>query len=145
MQLLKKYSKLNIQILPFKGAGDLKTAVVSGTVQMFYGGTVAKQMVTDGAKCLASSKKDNWAKAPFIGSLITQANFPETSLQAIAFSNNQLSPKIATALRDAVNSNDFAEQLVTMGLTPASVSQRFTQDKAQTALRKLDELYKTIE
>lgn len=145
--LFLKHSKdpLNIKVIPFKGAAEVRLAAVSGSIDAFFIGGLAIQMHKEGSKCLAASARKNWADAPFLGDLTSLKDFPETYLQSLIYSNGPIDPAVDAALRRVFVSQDFVSGLKNLSLNHTGLGAGQSTEVQQRNLDKIDDLYRSMQ
>jgi len=145
--LFLKNSKdpLNIKVVPYKGAAEVRNAAVSGTIDAFFIGGLAIQMAKEGSKCIGASARTNWANATFLGDLTNMSNFPETLLQSLLYSNGSVDKELDNALKKVFVSDDFKQGLQKLSLNHSGLGVGRTTQKQQQDLEKIDDLYKSMQ
>ena len=145
-QLFLKNSKtpLNIKVIPYKGAGEVKRAAAAGNIDMMFIAGISAQMVQQGAKCLASSSKTNWADAPFIGDFTKLTDFPETGLQTAIYSNGTVPADIDKAMKAALSSEQFAGDMAENKLGHSGLGAGKNSDTQWKELTEIFKLYTSM-
>jgi hypothetical protein len=145
-ELFLKNSKtpLNIKAVPYKGAGGVKQAALAGNIDMMFMGGESAQMVQQGAKCLASSAKTNWADAPFIGDFTNLTDFPETRLQTAMYSNGTVPVDIDKAMKAALSSEQFAADMAENKLGHSGLGAGKNSDTQWKELTDIFKLYASL-
>ena len=145
-QLFLKNSKtpLNIKVIPYKGAGEVKRAAAAGNIDMMFIAGISAQMVQQGAKCLASSSKTNWADAPFIGDFTNLTDFPETGLQTAIYSNGTVPVDIDKAMKAALSSEQFAGDMAENKLGHSGLGAGKNSDTQWKELTEIFKLYTSM-
>jgi hypothetical protein len=132
-----------LKLVPYKGGGDLKTAVLSGNVDLFYVGTV-RDLIDSGARCLAASTRKNPYGLPFLGDLTTIKDFPETALTTTLWHAGSLDKKLHDSLRQAFVSKTFQEYLASNFLSHNGIGSGTTPDVTLKNIRDLDILFEKL-
>jgi tripartite-type tricarboxylate transporter receptor subunit TctC len=130
----------NLKLVPYKGGGDLKTAVLAGNVDLFYVGTV-KDLLEQGARCLAASTRKNPYGLPFLGDLTTVKVFPETALTTTLWYSGNLDPAMDKNFRRAFASRTFQEHLQANSLSHNGIGAGVLSETTLKNTRALDELF----
>jgi tripartite-type tricarboxylate transporter receptor subunit TctC len=141
--LFLKHSKkpLKIKVIPYSGAGDLQIAASAGNIDMFFIGGVAAQLVKQGSKCLASSTRENWGQAPFIGDFTNFKNFPETKIQTAIFFNKMVPDDVDTAMRSALSSESFLKDMQKINASHSGLGAGFSSDEQIKNVKKMNNFF----
>ena len=128
---------VNLTIVPYKGAGDLRTAVLAGNVDFFVAGSAAP-LVNAGAVCHASSAKPNWANVPSFSDLSTYKNFPDVALTTELWHVNSIDPVIEQAMIKAMSSKSFQEKLAEIKVTHTGVGAGVSTDDLLKRIKSVE-------
>ena len=144
MFLENSKTKLNIKVVPYSGAGDLRRAAYADNVDMVFVAGGSSQLVAKGASCLAASTKANWANAPFLGDFTTLKSFPETGLQTAIYSNgNGVPADIDNAMKRALSSEQFKKDMSDNKLGHSGLGAGKSTEAQTDELREIFKLYQS--
>jgi hypothetical protein len=141
--LFLKHSKesLNIKVIPYKGASDVKIAAYAGNIDMFYIGGGVPELIEKGSRCLASSTKENWLNATFIGNLTTLKDFPETGIQTAIFSNGTIPKDLDSLMRITFASEQFLKDLADNNISHSGLGVGRSSEEQAKAIEKINHLF----
>jgi hypothetical protein len=108
-QILSFIRNTNIGIVPYPGSAGVRTALISGDLDYFYGSSNVAAMMQSGSKCLLSGSRVNALNLPYIGSV-----FPGYTTEAIntnALWTNRADPENIKQITAAFKSSEFAALL----------------------------------
>jgi tripartite-type tricarboxylate transporter receptor subunit TctC len=135
---------INLTIVPYKGAGDLRTAVLAGNVDFFVAGSAAP-LVNAGAVCLASSAKPNWANVPSFSDLSTHRNFPDVSLTTELWHVNTIDPEIEQAVAKAMASKSFQDKLAEIKVTHSGIGAGISRDSQLSRIKAVENFLDSVQ
>ncbi len=118
---------IKMTIVPYKGAGDVRTAVLAGNVDLFTAGAITP-FLKAGAKCLAASSKSNAANLPSYAELSTAKNFVDVTLITEMWHVKPLSTEIETAVKKVLVSESFKSRLSDLQVIHAGIGSGVTRE-----------------
>jgi tripartite-type tricarboxylate transporter receptor subunit TctC len=130
----------DLKLIPYKGGGDLKIAVLAGNVDLFYVGTV-KDLLEQGARCLAASTRKNPYGLPFLGDLTSMRDFPETALTTTLWYAGNLDKTLDERLRRAFASQTFKDHLKDNSLSHNGIAAGTGPQSTLKNIRDLDAVF----
>jgi len=104
-QILSFIRDTNIGIVPYTGSAGLRTALVSGDLDYFYGSSVASTMMALGSKCLLSGSRVNALNLPYIGSVFSGYN--TEAVNRVSIWSNRADPDNIKQITAAFRSPEF--------------------------------------
>lgn len=131
---------LDAKLIPYKGAGDLKSAILGKNVDMFYvSSTVINELSDKGARCMAASTKINTFDLPFLGNLLSSgATMPETALTTALWSNSKTDPGVNDKIRTALAADYYRKTLLPLHSRHVGIGTGMTQQQMIDRIKALD-------
>jgi hypothetical protein len=108
-QILSFIRNTNIGIVPYSGSAGLRTALISGDLDYFYGSSVASPMIALGSKCLLSGTRVNALNLPYIGSVFS--GYTTEAVNNISVWTNRADPDNIKQITAAFKSSEFGTLL----------------------------------
>ena len=99
----------NIGIIPYSGSAGLRTALISGDLDYFYGSSIATTMIAQGSKCLLSGSRGNALNLPYIGSVFPGYN--TEAANTVSVWTNRAEPENIKQITAAFKSSEFGDLL----------------------------------
>jgi hypothetical protein len=99
----------NIGIIPYSGSAGLRTALISGDLDYFYGSSIATTMMAQGSKCLLSGNRVNALNLPYIGSVFPGYN--TEAANTVSVWTNRAEPENIKQITSAFKSSEFGDLL----------------------------------
>lgn len=130
---------IDAKLVPYKGAGDLKGAVLSANVDLFYvSATVVPEFVEKGSKCFAASTKNNTLNLPFMGTQTKDRKFPETAITTVLWSGAPADTKLQNQIRTGLASPEYASYLKTLNSTHNGIGRNTKLEQMQNQIKEMD-------
>ena len=124
VQVAKHNPQLGLTVVPYRGSGDLKPALLSGDVDFFLAGALMSEMKAKGANCVASSIRTPDKKLPFFGDLSADASsLPEFfTTTYLAADTANLDADVRATLAKVFSSPEWKEYITKYQYTDRSLS-----------------------
>lgn len=134
-------SPLDVKLIPYKGAGDLKAAVLGQNVDMFYvSSTVIDDLLSKGAVCHAASTRSNALDLPYMGTFLNNNHgLAETSLTTVLWSTD-VNPVVLDKIKTALSSEQFRKSLVPMNSVHKGIGSGLSQTQMLDMIRAMDSI-----
>jgi len=131
---------LNLKIVPYKGAADTRTAVLSGNVDVFYAGGPSVGLAQQGATCLASSSTTNWAGVPSLAELSTDTDFPDVSMSTELWYVGEVDDDVRNAITRAMANDNFKDRLHKLNVSHSGVGIGVSSSDQLKSMKEINDL-----
>jgi hypothetical protein len=135
-QILSFIRNTNVGVIPYSGSAGLRTALISGDLDYFYGSSVASAMMALGSKCLLSGSRVNALNLPYIGSVFPGYN--TEAVNKVSVWTNRSAPNNIKQITAAFKSAEFGTFLSQQPLlTHTGLGSGRTLDQLQAEKSKM--------